>query len=382
MSIMASLPLYGFFQSLRKETNLSLGPMHYADLQQLLVWQTTQNREEVRNLCKLLWLQNRDEEPVFNRLFDRHWELEEQRFRQLENKPAEKVQPSPTPDTGHLPDIPPAQDPGQHDPPGGLPEPPVAAPPHSPDQPAGYRDIWLEFSEGGETGEGIGHDESVLRLTDHNFILTPKYMPLSPRHLQQSWRRLPNEGRRIPTAEPDPGGTIEKWVRERALIEPVYLRERSRRNQEALILLDFRGSMTPFEGLSDYLVENLREAMRPGKVSLLYFYNYPGEKLYEDRGQTRAVTRAEILKRLSARTLVLFISDGGAARGSLDENRVTQTLEFLELLRAKTRRMLWLNPLPEEQWYGTSAVYISIFVDMLAATMEGMGRLSQTLQKL
>lgn len=377
--MMGSLPLYGFFQALRKETNLSLGPAHYADLQQLLLWQKPENPEDVLDLCRLLWLQTPDEEPAFTRLFRQHWALEEQALHKFGESPVKE--PPLLKDPGPIGS--PIKEP--------APAPPPATPPPAPD-PVGprltpdpstrYRDIWLEFSEGAETGEGISHDEKSLRLADHNFILTPKYMPLTPRHLQQSWRRLPNEGRRVPSKEIDPAASIEKWSRDRVLIEPVYARERTRRNEEALILLDFRGSMTPFEGLCDYLTENLREAIRPGKTSLLYFYNFPGEKLYEDKGQTRAVTQAEILKKLTSRTLVLFISDAGAARGFLNEERVTQTRRFLDLLRTKTRRLLWLNPLPQEQWFGASAIYISIFVEMLAATEEGMGQLSRTLQKL
>ncbi len=368
---------------MRKETNLCLSPEHYAALQQLLLWYKPEKPEDVLDLCKLVWLQNKNEEPVFIRLFQQHWELEEQIFRQTEKEPVHGKEPIPGavfsgPETGRsesptLPVKPPT-----------VPEPlPSSQPEPKPDLSSGYRDIWLEFSEGGETGEGgMSHIEENLKLTDHNFILTPKYMPLSPRHLQQSWRRLPNEGRRLSSAEIDPAATIEKLSLDLALAEPVYAKERSRQNQEAFILIDFRGSMTPFEGLCDYLVDNLQDAFRPGKVSLLYFNNFPGEKLYEDQGQTRAVTRAELLKKLTSRTLVLFISDAGAARGFLHEERVTQTRKFLELLRNKTGRLLWLNPLPEEQWFGASAIYISMFVEMLAATEEGMGQLSKTLQKL
>ena len=64
----------------------------------------------------------------------------------------------------------------------------------------------------------------------------------------------------------------------------------------------------------------------------------------------------------SKRRNILIVSDAGAARGYLNEDRIQQTYTLLHRLRK--HRIAWLNPLPRERWKNTSADIISDFVHM------------------
>ena len=81
-------------------------------------------------------------------------------------------------------------------------------------------------------------------------------------------------------------------------------------------------------------------------------------------------------------TLAFIISDAGAARGNVHPRRIDATRAFLEQLRIRVPHMLWLNPLPRHRWQGSSALYLSFFVDMLEASREGFRKLPEKLKHL
>src|SRR5690606_1377024 len=89
-------------------------------------------------------------------------------------------------------------------------------------------------------------------------------------------------------------------------------------------------------------------------------------RLFLDTFQQRSIELAEFLRQTPRHsTLAFIISDAGAARGGVHKKRIDATRHFLEQLRARAPRILWLNPMPRSRWAGSSAMYLSFFVDML-----------------
>ncbi|MCB9052328.1 MAG: hypothetical protein H6556_23075 [Lewinellaceae bacterium] len=56
-------------------------------------------------------------------------------------------------------------------------------------------------------------------------------------------------------------------------------------------------------------------------------------------------------------TVVLFLSDAGAAHEGMNSSRVQVTMELLNRLEGKVEHVLWFNPLPRKFWKGSAAAF-------------------------
>jgi uncharacterized protein len=189
--------------------------------------------------------------------------------------------------------------------------------------------------------------------------------------MKQSWRYLRRMVREGPREELDVGGTIEKVSREGFLLEPVLLPSRLNRT-ELVLLIDHDGSMVPFHALTQQLVETAQRGGQVGKTHVYYFHDYPDDYLYLDPIRLEAIPTLDFLGVLSNRTALLIVSDGGAARGYLDEGRVKRIESFVQLVRTSIRYYAWLNPMPYERWQGNTAGQIARSVPMFEMSRSGL----------
>lgn len=209
-------------------------------------------------------------------------------------------------------------------------------------------------------------------LPANYFRSTDEYFPVTRRQMKQSWRYLRRLVREGPPVELDVEATVEEIGRQGMLLQPIMKPPRVNRI-ELLLLADRDGSMVPFHALSRRLVETAVRGGRLGGVRVYYFQNCPVEYLYHDPYHVEAEPINQIVSSLSPeRTSVLFFSDGGAARGRLNFERVEATENFLRQLKQKVRYLAWLNPMPRERWWGTTAGEIAGVVPMFELTRRGM----------
>ncbi|MGK7893223.1 MAG: hypothetical protein AB4372_06225, partial [Xenococcus sp. (in: cyanobacteria)] len=125
--------------------------------------------------------------------------------------------------------------------------------------------------------------------------------------------------------------------------------------------------------LSQRLAETALKGGRLGKANIYYFYNSPVENLYCDPNYQVAEAIPEILNRLgSNRAGVLIISDGGAARGRLNLERIELTETFLMQFKHRVRNLVWLNPVPRDRWSGTTAEIIAELLPMFELSRRGL----------
>lgn len=130
--------------------------------------------------------------------------------------------------------------------------------------------------------------------------------------------------------------------------------------------------MIPFLLLSQQLVDNL-QGNKLGKSEVYYFRNCPGEYLFFHPQRPGGKPTSEVLGKLhKQRTVVLIISDAGAARGGVNYERIELTWDFLQELKGCVRQVAWLNPIPETRWNGTSAQGISQVVKMYELDNSGL----------
>ncbi len=114
------------------------------------------------------------------------------------------------------------------------------------------------------------------------------------------------------------------------------------------------------------------QAGRLGSTSLYYFNNCPIDYVYADPYFLDAEPIDDLLQhRVSKRTVVMIFSDGGAARGGFNDQRVRLTQSFLERLSQQVQYVTWLNPMPRDRWSNTTAETIAQQVPMLEVSRAG-----------
>ncbi|OLT60414.1 hypothetical protein [Moorena bouillonii] len=203
-------------------------------------------------------------------------------------------------------------------------------------------------------------------------VITTGYSPVTRRQMKQSWRYLRGLVREGAKTELDIEATVNQIGRQGLLLEPVFISPRVNRT-ELLLLIDQGGSMIPFHRLSHRLTETALQAGHWGKTTIYYFHNCPVDYLYHDRDQLEAELISRILSQLAVQwTVVLMFSDGGAARGGLNPQRIELTKAFLGQLKQQVRAMAWLNPMPCNRWNGTTAGEIRALVPMFEFSREGL----------
>jgi uncharacterized protein with von Willebrand factor type A (vWA) domain len=199
-----------------------------------------------------------------------------------------------------------------------------------------------------------------------------EYFPITVRQMKQSWRYLRRPVREGPPVELDIESTVKEYGRQGVLLKPVLLPRRTNRTQ-LLLLIDYGGSMVPFHSLSRRLVETAVRGGRLGQADIYYFHNCPQEYLSRDSEDQEHELLQDVLNAVHyERSGVLIFSDGGAARGGLNEERVEMTEEFLGQLKQKVRYMAWLNPMPYSRWAGTTAGKIMRSIPMFDLSRRGL----------
>ena len=205
-----------------------------------------------------------------------------------------------------------------------------------------------------------------------SYAMAQDYLPVTQRQLKQSWRYLRQLVREGIATELDIEATTHQIAQCGMLLEPVVVPPRQNRT-ELLLLVDQDGSMVAFRSLAERLTETAARGGRLGKMGIFYFRNCPIDSLYRDPLHLDAEPVADVLAQLRRdRTVVLIFSDGGAARGGFSRDRVTATTEFLAKLQSQVRRVVWLTPMPQSRWAGTTAAEIARSVPMFEATRQGL----------
>jgi len=201
-----------------------------------------------------------------------------------------------------------------------------------------------------------------------------KYFPVSRRTMIYLWRFL-----RRPVADGvadvlDVEATIDRAAQQGFYWQPVFRRRISNR-AHLLLLIDRGGSMTPCHRFAEDLVETAQEDGQFGQVDVFYFYNVPINHVYRDDRQTKPVEFATAFQDCDRDTSVLIVSDGGAARGYRSLQRLGATRKFLLELQGYSSLIGWLNPIPKERWYGSSAEFIPYLAPMQEMSNDGMGQI-------
>jgi hypothetical protein len=336
-----------------RDEGFFLTPEQYARFRQaLLLGFGSKSTEDLRQLCRLLWVKpstNYDEKK-FERVFKQFVE----KLPKL--PPSQKIDDLPdVSEDDRLPaaDAPPKV-PAQIN--GEMPTlPPRVFPGEEPEQKEADVQVPSAIAVAPESQPG----SAVLHS---NYSVTPTTFPVSEADWYHLWLSLkkPTPIRR--ERELDVRQTINRLEREGPDCDPVLIPLLSRRSN-LVIWLDTSNAMMPFQMVFQPLIHLVRSG-RIHPAEMHYFTTVPLQFVYPWQHPTQAEPIDRVLSRLHRqRTIAVILSDAGAASRRYNLKRVNKTNEFLEKLAPCVQQVIWVNPLPKERWKYSSAVDIAQFLD-------------------
>ncbi len=215
------------------------------------------------------------------------------------------------------------------------------------------------------------------------------FWPISRRAMEYGREYLRCPRRDGPATIIDIDATVEKAARQGYLLDTVYRREMSD-HSHLVLLVDRKGSMTPFHPLArDLVATAMRSAEEKliGRLDVYYFRNVATASFHIDpflgeldRIDGRPLTMDESLNRHKGDMRIMILSDAGAARGNRALGRIEATEDMMAHLSRRTKFIAWLNPMPEKRWRWTSASIIARMVPMFEMTKLGFHRACRALR--
>ncbi len=200
-------------------------------------------------------------------------------------------------------------------------------------------------------------------IHQHNYWLKGNYFEFSSRRLQQDLRALRSGVDSLTKKEFDLDATIEATAKKGYFQEMSWQKTKEWRS-DLVVLIDNGSSMVAFQPMIDELIEVLRkDSDQQQQLNVFYFDRAPVKHLFRDEDHLQGVELDYFAKK--HKSPVLILSDGGAATGGLDRDRLQNTTHLLKAL--KNHRVAWLNPMPRHRWKRTTADYISYYVNMFDA---------------
>lgn len=350
--IAEALPFLELFQAYRARFQLSIA--QYDDLRQALAcgfglggW------DSLRLVCRALWCKQVPGSPLyqeFDRLFDAYVRQYTGQF--IEPSPAPTpapVSPPPSPaisTLGQLPTLPPRN----------RIEPTPQSDPILANVPSAMR--------------SLSPGSLPVQRGDKNTVpieVNPNQLPLTTAEVRSLWRSLRVRVRSSRQQEVDLPATLAAIERE-GIYADVVLRPVLTRKTEALILVDTHNAMIPYRPAIQPLLKAVDDRWID-PAERYYFTAYPDDYLFEWDRPTQAKSLVRILPRLhSSRTVVMVISDAGAAMGDRSPERVKGVETWLKQMGPSVRQVLWINPVPAQRWVRSAAEKIAALpgLDMIA----------------
>ena len=367
------------FQRVQMRLGIDLSIEEYLMVQRCLeLGVGLQDRDQLKRTISRIWLKRVEQIPDFNLCFEEEYELVLSRVSTSNAstappKPAPE-QPIPEKKKDANPDHPDDEAQGEEN---ESPSPLETDLASREKQATGSQQVYARLSkeDGKQAGQAGGFDPSSTEDSlRQKFIFTNEHLPISFREQVQIWRTLKTQEISRITNKIDIPATVRGCAQAGLLEEVVY--EQTKENRTQLIfLLDREGSMRPFHLQCDELVRAARERRTHPNAKVYYFRNLPDAYTYRKKDLTQKVAEGEMFSGSGTNQYcVVLVSDGGAARGAIREDRVRATLKVLLEWPQKNVKLIWLNPMPRYRWPHTSAAYLDALLPKLGMKMFGMDR--------
>jgi len=213
------------------------------------------------------------------------------------------------------------------------------------------------FAQEGIRVNGPSRSRSALHVFgDRRYVDYDSSQGLTGENMRQVLGQLRHMKRTGLATMLDMQATIDKTARNGGEIELVLTPEQ-RDRLRLLVFFDNGGSsMLPFVAITQLLFSKIRSSFRD--YSAYYFHNTLFKNVYSDAQRRAPVPLAKILQQPSD-TRVFVVGDACMAPEELVSPYGAQAWEdsdpepsrcWLERLKARFQHMVWLNPIPQDQW--------------------------------
>jgi uncharacterized protein with von Willebrand factor type A (vWA) domain len=189
-------------------------------------------------------------------------------------------------------------------------------------------------------------------------------------------RQVVREG---PKDSLDVDGTIDATCRNAGELEFIWDRAKKKRIK-LMLLMDAGGTMTPHSELVSRLFSAAKDIVKD--LQFYYFHNCVYQELYTDIQQMTAVSTRKVLEQTNRNYKVILVGDAYMApsellspNGAIDYwyRNDRPGIEWLNDIRKRFRKVIWLNPEPSTWWPSVPSTRIvqKVF-PMYELTLEGM----------
>lgn len=243
------------------------------------------------------------------------------------------------------------------------------------------------FGQQGYHPEGVrvgpnGQNQRAAKVWDkREFKDLDDSVEVGSRNISVALRRLRKFARTGAQDELDLDGTIASTAKNAGLLD-IKMRSERHNAVKVLLFFDVGGSMDPFVQLCEELFAAARSEFK--HLEYFYFHNFIYESVWKDgiRRHTDGIEVNDILHKYAKDYKVIFIGDASmspyeivSAGGSVEHWNEEPGRYWFEKLANTFEKVVWLNPVPKEQWHWTQSIEIcQQLVDdkMYPLTIEGL----------
>ena len=222
----------------------------------------------------------------------------------------------------------------------------------------GYNPEGVRFGEGGSQGKAVKvWEKREYRNLDSD-------VTLATRNIQMALRKLRRFAREGTTQELDMDDTITSTAKRAGMLDLRLVPERHNA-VKMLLFMDVGGSMEPHVQLCERLFSATASEFK--HLTYFYFHNTLYETVWQDNQRRNAsqVELLEILRTYHKDYHVTIVGDAFmspfeiiAPGGSIEHLNEEPSIDWLKRLSDYFERMVWLNPMPEENWSRSESINI------------------------
>lgn len=234
--------------------------------------------------------------------------------------------------------------------------------------------------EGIRIGQDGNRNNRAVKVWDkREFRDLDGNVELGIRNIKIALRRLRKFARTGAADELDLDATIRETANHGYL--DVHMRPERRNAVKVLLFFDVGGSMDPYIRQVEELFSAARTEFK--HMEYFYFHNCLYESVWKEnkrRAQDRTNTW-DILHTYPHDYKVIFVGDASMSPyeimlpgGSVEHENPEAGAVWLERVTRTYPNVVWLNPVPEQYWYGQSTVMIRKLLEdrMYALTLDGI----------
>jgi len=227
------------------------------------------------------------------------------------------------------------------------------------------------FGAYGYNPEGIriGQDESrhrkAIKVWDkRDFANLKDDVELETRNMKMALKKLRTITREGTAQELDLEGTIRQTSENAGMLD-LKMVPKKKNNVKVLLLLDIGGSMDDHIELCSKLFSAAKYEFK--NLDFFYFHNCVYEKLWKDntRRYDDSISTWDFIHKYNSDYKLIYIGDASMSPyeiiyqyGSVEHYNEEAGITWLKRIKAQFPDMVWLNPVPQQDWKYTQSIKI------------------------